>query len=128
MVEEASTWVDVEIAVREWARDFVLSADRRVFFSAHDDTTVPQIVVQRIAGRDESCLIQFDVWAPNKLTAVQVSTELATALDALARFSHEGVLLHGADVQNVRWQPDAEDNMPRYIIDAILTASSNGLS
>lgn len=128
MVAEAHVWVDVEKAIREWARDWVPSLDGRVFFAANDNTKTPQCVVQRISGPDDACLVQFDVWAPKKADAAGVAMELATALDALARYEFEGILLHGANPLNVRWLPDPESNAPRYIVEAIFTASATEAS
>lgn len=123
MVAEARQWVDVEGAVREWARDYVPAVGRRVFFAPTNN--FPQIVVSRIAGPDDRCLIQFDVWAGLKAQAVDLAADLATAADALGRYTHDGVLLHGAVVDDVRWQPDEESDKPRYIVDVTFFATSS---
>src|SRR5690554_4645770 len=103
MVAEPRTYVDIESAVREWARDSVPGVERRVFFGANNHAAMPQIVLFRIAGPDDRCLIQFDVWAAGKAQAAQMAAELATAADAIGRYTHDGVLLHGAAVEGVRW-------------------------
>lgn len=123
MVAEARTWVDVESAVREWARDAVVGANRRVFF-APTASTEPQIALFRVAGPDDRCLIQFDAWAPNKAQAASLAAELATAADALGRYTHGDVLLHGARVEGVRWQPDEESGAARYVVEATITATA----
>ncbi|MGE0133762.1 MAG: hypothetical protein AB7L91_06285 [Dehalococcoidia bacterium] len=125
MVAEARTWVDVESAVREWARDRVASAERRVFFGANVSAPVPQIVLFRIAGPDDRCLIQFDVWGDSKAQAAATAAELATAADEVGRYTHDGVILHGAVVDSVRWQPDDESDQPRYVVDVMFTATGD---
>lgn len=125
MVAEARTWVDIEIAVREWARENVPGAEQRVFLAANPKVLAGQIVVQRIAGPDDACLIQFDVWGGTTAFAASLATELATALDHLSRFIYQEVMLHGADVFSVRRLPDPESAAPRYIVEATITASSS---
>ena len=127
MVAEARTFVDVEGPLREYVRDEVASVNRRVFFEVNPKVpaTLAQVIIQRIAGRDESCLVQFDVWAASKAAASALASELATALEALAHFIEGGVLLHGATVESIRWQPDPESNAPRYIVEATVTATAH---
>ena len=124
MVAEPRTWVDAESAVRAWAREALPALDDRVFFGVSNDAAMPQIVLTRIAGPDDRCLIQFDVWAETKAAAAAIATELATAADALSRYTHETTLLLGARVESVRWQPDAESDTPRYVVDVTFTASA----
>ena len=123
MVAEPRVFVDVEGAVRAWARE-ALDTDR-VFFGPVSSQG-SQIVLFRIAGPDDRCLIQFDVWASTKAGAAELAAELATAADAMSRYEHEGVLLHGASVLSSRWQPDFESDTPRYIVEAVFTATSTG--
>jgi len=127
VVAEARTFVDVEGPLREYVRDQVASVNRRVFFEVNPKVpaTLAQVIIQRIAGRDESCLIQFDVWAASKAAAAEIAAELATALEALAHFTAAGAIVHGATVESVRWQPDPESNAPRYIVEATVTATAH---
>ena len=126
MVAEPRVWVDVEAAVREWARDSVASINRRVFFAYNTSGSSPQLVLFRISGPDDACVIQFDAWASNKSQAAQLAAELCTAADELSRYGHGGVLLHGASVVNgPRWQPDEESNAPRYVVDILFTATAD---
>jgi hypothetical protein len=129
MVAEPRTWVPVTKVVREWARDSVLSIDRRVFRGV-SRAPFPQIIPMRISGPDDDCLIQFDVWgAPGGADqAEQVAADLATAADALGRYTSDGVILHGARVEDVRWQPDDESDQPRFIVQITFFATSDGLS
>ena len=124
MVAEPRTWVDVESAVRAWAREALPALDGHVFFGASNDAAMPQVVLTRIAGPDDRCVIQFDVWAETKAAAAVLAAELATAADGLARYAHENTVLHGARVESVRWQPDEESDTPRYVVDATYTASA----
>lgn len=125
MVAEPSTWVDVEDAVRAWARGALPAIDGRVFFGASNDAAMPQVVLSRIGGPDGRCLIQFDVWAKTKAAAAQVAASLATAIDALGRYTHDQTLLLGARVEGVRWLPDEESDTPRYVVEATFTASAH---
>lgn len=125
MIAEAKTWVDVEAAVRAWAKENIDDVGRRVFFGENDKKQYPQIVLRRISGPDDACLIQFDVWGDTKVAAMLVATKLATALDALSRYVSGGVILHGATVESERWLPDFESDKPRYILDVIFTATAN---
>lgn len=141
MVAEARTWVDVEAAVRAWLREYLPEVEGRVFFAF--DGRLPagksQVVVQRIWGPDDRCLIQFDVWGRTKAVASQIASVLATEADALGRYTFEPeelavdgdeesprvpVLLHGALVESVRWQPDEESGKPRYVVEAMFTATA----
>lgn len=129
MIAEPRVWVDIESAIREWARDSVSEVERRVFFGPKGDAEYPQIVVMRIGGPDDDCLIQFDVWGAKnggKGAAGAIAAKLATAADALARYTHDGILLHGAQVISSRWLPDFESDQPRYVIDVTFTATASG--
>lgn len=124
MFAEPRTWVDVESAVREWLRDSVASISRRGFFGVNNSAPFPQIVLRRIGGPDDSCLVRFDVWGDTKAEAASVAADLATAADALAAYTHDGVILHGASVDQSRWLPDVDSDLPRYIVDVTFVASS----
>ena len=124
MVAEPRTWVDVESAVRAWAREALPVLDGRVFFGASNDAAMPQLVLSRIAGPDDRCLVQFDAWAETKAAAAALAADLATAADALSRYAYEDTLLLGARVESVRWQPDAESDTPRYVVEVTFTASA----
>jgi hypothetical protein len=124
MVAEPRTWVDVEAAVRAWAREVLPSLGGRVFFGYSRDAAKSQVVLMRIGGTDDACLIQFDCWGESKSQAAAIASDLATAIDALGRYTSGGVLLHGAVVENVRWQTDRESDEQRYTVDATFTATA----
>lgn len=126
MVAEPRTWVDVEALVRQYLRDAVPELGRRVFFGADARAELPQAVVFRIAGPDDSALVQVDVWAATKAEAAAVATVVAGALDRAARFVHDGAVLVGASVDNIRWMPDDDSNLPRYIVESTVFATAVG--
>lgn len=122
-MDQPVVWVDVEDAVRQFLRAEGL-ASGRVFFGVSQQAPFPQIVLQRIEGPDDSCLIQFDVRGATKATTAQLAADLASACDALSRYTNDGVLLHGADVLSVRWLPDPDSGQPRHIVDVLFAASA----
>jgi hypothetical protein len=124
MVAQPVVWVDVESAVRAWARDAVTSASRRVFFGRNNDLTGNQVVLHRVGGSDDRCLIQFDCWSSTKAGSASLAAELATEADALTRYEDDGVILHAAAVDAVRWLPDFESDSPRHIVDVTFVASA----
>jgi hypothetical protein len=120
MVAEAYVAVDVEKACRQWARDggFV------TFFGVNNNGTFPQVVVQRVGGPDDEARIQWDVWGGTKQQAAATAADLATGLSALARYAFDGIRLHGAQVDGVRWVPDPDSDRARYIVDTVVTATA----
>lgn len=122
MVAEPRVWVDIEPAVRAWLRDAVTSAGDRVFMSFNEKAAMPQASVERIAGPDDACLMQLSAWGAHKADAAQLAAELATVADALGRYAHDGVVLLGARVEDVRNLPDVESDTPRYVVDVTITA------
>lgn len=124
MVAEPVIWVDVEAAVRSWARAAVTE---RTFFGTNDKV-VDQLVLRRIGGPDSECLIQFDCWAATKAAAAALAASLATEADAIARYETGGVMLHAAVVESSRWLPDPENDRPRYVVDVTFMASASTTS
>ena len=122
-VAEPHAWVDVEGAVREWARGAGLLVGGRVFFGAAK-AALPPVVLQRLGGVDGEAFIQFDVWGGDKAEAAAAAADLAEAVDALERYdSDDGTTtLLGAVVDNVRWLPDPDDDRSRYVVDATFVA------
>jgi hypothetical protein len=117
---EQYTAVDVDSAVRAWARD-VLTVP--VFFGVNNDGEFPQIVVMRLFGPDSDARFQFDVWGGTKDAAATVAADLATALNG-CRYDTTAVRLHGANWESTRWFPDPETDRPRYIVEAVVTATA----
>lgn len=120
MVAEAYIAVDVEKAVRAWARAQGFVA----FFGVNNNGTFPQVVIQRVAGPDEDCLIQLDVWGGTKAEAAAADAALRTALTALSSYDHDGIRLHGATDPSSRWLPDPNTDRPRYIVETSVTATA----
>jgi hypothetical protein len=120
---EARTAVDIESAVRQWARD----AGFTTFFGTNNSGSFPQVIVQRIAGPDDDCLVQFDVWGgqgAGKKQAADEAARLATELTGLSSFDHVGTRLHDARWTGTRWLPDPTSDRPRYIVEAVFTATA----
>lgn len=130
MVAEARTHVDVEGAVRAWARETIASLEGRVFFGVNNElakTKAIQVVLAKVAGNDMDALIQFDCWAASKADAAATAAELSSAVETLGRYAgFDGVLLLGARLDSDgRWLPDEETNTPRYVVEATFTAVSS---
>ena len=120
---ESRTAVDVEAAVRQWCRDHDFTA----FFGTNNNGDFPQVIIQRVAGPDNDCLIQFDVWAAEgggKKQAADEAARLATELTGLSGFDHDGVRLHDATWTSTRWLPDEISDRPRYIVEARVFATA----
>jgi hypothetical protein len=124
MFAEPRTWVDVEGAICPWARSVLPALDERVFFGVSNDAPLPQVVLTRISGPDDRCLVQFDCWGETKAASAQLAADLATAIDTLTRHVDDETVLHGARLEGVRWQPDQESDTPRYVVEATFTASA----
>lgn len=126
MVAEARTWVDVEGAVRSWARDSIDLIGRRAFFgySAGAARVGAQVVLTRLGGPDDEALFQFDCWASTKEATAVLAAEVASEADALARYVSGETLLHGAVVESIRWVPDPVSDAPRHVVDVTFTATA----
>ena len=121
MVAEAATFVAVTPAVKAWATAVTSTSTYRGF---QDSEALPQIRAARLGGPDESALFQFDVLGAGSDAVEALAALLATELEALARYVVDGVVLHGATVQDVRWAPDSTTDRPRMIVTAVLTATA----
>lgn len=127
MVAEPRTWVDLEGAVRAWARDALPELNGRVFLGVNNRAAFPQIVIQRYGGPDDAALVQFDCWGDNVAQAAQAAAALATAADLMA-YTSDDVVLKGAVVTDVRRMHDEDSDQPRYIVDMTISAWAAGLS
>lgn len=123
MVAEAAVFAPVTSAVKQWAQQ---ATGVSVYRGFQDSEALPQIRASRFGGPDEAALFQFDVLgAKGQAVAVeQLAALLATRLDALAGFVAEGVRLHGARVDDIRWAPDSTTDRPRFIVSAVVTATA----
>jgi hypothetical protein len=69
--------------------------------------------------------IQFDCIAASRTAAADLMLALIGDLEALARdgngFVAAGMYLGAAEVLLMRWQPDPDSDVPRYIVDALIT-------
>lgn len=127
MPAEPYTAVDVEGLVREWARDTISLVGRRVYFAPSQSGEWPQLVLFRIRGPDEACLIQFDIHTNSvhgKATAEAVRQQLVEAVNTAANYKHGDAVIRGASVFDERWLPDLESGAARYVVEAYFTASA----
>lgn len=139
------SWPDVEGALRTWLRaDAGLQAvvGNRVFFGVPKRaTTWPLITVQRVGGGQDFsdapvdlALVQLDVWGQHdasgngmKSEALTVLNTLRSRLDSLKNRTalSDDVDAFGIEVLSVVWAPDPEDDRPRYVVTAEVSAISS---
>lgn len=122
---------DPEAAVRAWARDALLSAGGRVFFSwpESDDATAAGAVVTLalIASPGDEwgqeALVQFDVWSNLRSEAAVCAAELCGLLEGLnkAPVTSEGIRFWGAYGVNSRRMFEQNDALRRYVVEATIS-------
>jgi hypothetical protein len=143
----AEQYPDVEGALRTWLRGqatITALVGQRVFFGVPrkaNEASFPMIVVRRVGGTDDGseapvdrALIQFDAWGSldasgngdkaaattlvNTLRALFFTVRGRTALTAtVAAF---GITVVGGPL----WLPDPDNDRPRYVVTAEVTAIS----
>jgi hypothetical protein len=141
------SWPDVEGAVVAHLKGVTaVSAlvGQRVFFGVPKKATessYPLVVVSRVGGGPEQgtdapvdvALLQLDVWAGidasgngKKAEAWGVVNAVVDALEDIRRRTVVGstVALFGAHVESVLWLPDPDNDRPRYVVTAEVTAMS----
>lgn len=135
-----SAWPDVEGAVRTYLRGET-PAGNRVFFGVPrdaDEDTWPLIVVSRVGGGGDGsdapvdvALVQLDCWGTfgasgngDKAGATALVNAARAALEAMGTDQPilSGTQLHGANVESVLWLPDPDNDRPRYVATAEVTA------
>jgi len=105
----------------------------RVFFGVpRNSPTLPLIVVQRVGGGDDvseaaidNAVVTLHCWGRSKLEALTVTNTVRTSLRSIRRVTvHNGVALYGIPIiDSVVWSPDPQDDTPRYILTARVTAA-----
>lgn len=138
---------DTEGAVRAWLRsapDVSALVGQRVFFGVPKgatEATFPLVVVQRVGGGDDPseapvdiALVQLDCWGgiddsgngrKAQATAL-VNAVRSAAADLRSPITPiPNVVLHGVNVESVVWLPDADNDRPRYVVTAEVTAISS---
>lgn len=133
-------FVDTEAAVRTWLRGHPLLVDlvgMRVFFGLPDNYLPAEkgaaVTVQRIGGApdgydsSDTPDLQFSCWGGTKAEAAALHLALMRALEQLGRVAVGDTLLLGARVTSALFSPDssAAPTIPRYIVTALLTATSS---
>ena len=142
----SDTLPDIEGALRTWLRaqsPITALVGQRVFFGVPKgatEVTFPLITVQLVDARDDDseapltqALVQFDVWGSidesgngkkaettvvvNTLRSVLRTVRGRTALTA-------SVAAFGIDAVGIGWSPDPDNDRPRYVVTAEVTAVS----
>lgn len=129
----------VDVAVKTWLAGTQLAdltlqpGGPAIHLAMPKSNPQPAILINLIAGGPVSRAdlpmtryrLQFDCIAKSRDTASLLARVLVTELDALG-FTNPGVVaagvyLGGADVLSMRWLPDPNSDVPRYIVDALIT-------
>lgn len=138
----SEAYPDVEGALRSWLRTAIGS--QRVFFGLPKQVTessFPLVVITRVGGGDEAgdaavdtATIQLDCWGSidtasgygKKATATTLKNSVRSALNDLANGADltAAVRCLGAQVESDVWSPDPDDDRPRYVLTASVTAIS----
>lgn len=119
------THIDVELVVRDWLRAELLSADGRVFLSFPEgDTITDALVVLQLIGAPtdemtQEALVQFDVFASERVGAETTSRELCAVLEGLNTSPADEVL--GAYGVTRSRAYGVDDPLRRYMVQAVLT-------
>ncbi len=127
----------VDEAVKEWIKtggtETNIQAAGNVFLAMPKSSPRPALLITMVGGgpvrRADLPLSQyrlsFDCIAVSRSGASAIARALAADLDLLGRngpgFVAAGVYLGGADLVGIRWQPDPDSDVPRYIVDALIT-------
>lgn len=129
---------DVEDGVRKYLRadvDVAAQVAGRVFFGVpRENPTFPLITVLRAGGGDDvseapidNAAILINCWgSTSKEQAWNVAMSVRRALRKIRNKTllTTGVYAHGATVDGVIWSPDPEDDRPRYVVTAQVTATA----
>jgi len=142
----SDTLPDIEGALRTWLRAqaaVTAAVGQRVFFGVPKgaaETSFPLITVQLVDARDDDseapltqAVVQIDVWGTiddsgngkkaecttvvNTVRSVLRTVRGRTALTAT-------VAAFGIDVIGMAWAPDPDNDRPRYVVTAEVTAVS----
>lgn len=122
---------DTENGVREWLRGLgVVGVGTHVFFGI--PATVPDIfiTVSRIGGGPvagttplDEARLSLHVWGSTKKEAADAMTEVVAAVNDIEEEPlGASVYAYGGTVDSVLWQPAADTDRPRYVVDVTITA------
>jgi hypothetical protein len=129
---------DVEGGMRKFLRDDTgvsTLVGNRVFFGVpKSGAQFPLITVRRTGGSDDISEAPIDLavmsiscWgSTTKQQAWDVTAAVRRALHSIREKTQTlpSVYVHGASVDGVIWSPDPEDDRPRYIVTARVTATA----
>jgi hypothetical protein len=138
------TFPDIEGALRTWLRtkaSLTAIVGQRIFFGVPKGATessFPLIIVQLIGMAVERsdapldvALVQFDVWGSLdasgngvKSTATALANALRSELDAVRGRTAltASVDAFGIELAGMNWLPDQDNDRPRYVVTAEVTA------
>lgn len=139
------SYPDIEGALRTWLRGraaITALVGQRVFFGVPDKAeTWPLITIRRVGGGDDPgiapvdrALVQLDVWGDidasghgKKADATTLVNTLRAELSAVDRRTALTASVHalGISVESVVWLPDPDNDRPRYVVTAEVTALSS---
>lgn len=120
-------YVDAEGAVKAWVRATVSAFGSRVFLGLPEGgAAYPCATVNRIGGAPQpgdtpidDAAISLSVWGSSRGMAESATRDLIGAIASIngGTTMTTGVICGGARVNLVLWQPDPDDDTPRYIVD-----------
>lgn len=138
---------DVEGGLRAWLRtrsEVTAIVGQRVFFGVPKgatEATFPLVVVQRVGGGDDGgespvdvALVQIDCWGSFDASGNGRKAEARALVNAVRSALHDirtrttlttGVDVFGANVEADIWAPDPDNDRPRYVLTAEVTAISS---
>lgn len=125
---------DTEGAVREWLRTRGLPlVGEHVYFGIPTSKPAEFVTIGRIGGGPVAgSLLPLDVarlsltcWGSSKKKASDIANAVVSEVRAIeATPFTSGVVGHGGEVDSVLWQPAADTDTPRYIVDVTITAQA----
>lgn len=124
--------IDVEGAVKTYLKATVPELGGRVYFGVPEtqNPTMPFATVARVGGGRqvgevplEDATVSVDVWGISKLSAVQATSAVVDALQAIQGAVHLDVGLAGdnGQVDSIVWLPDDTVKLARYNITGTVT-------
>lgn len=123
---------DTENGVREWLRGLdVVGVGTHVFFGIPASEPDIFITVSRIGGGPvagstlplDEARLSLHVWGSTKKEAADATQEVVAAVNDIEEEPlGASVYAYGGNVDSVLWQPAADTDRPRYIVDVTITA------
>lgn len=118
---------DAELLAIEYLRahpDVDALVDGRVYGELPHEPTFPVLTLFRLPGRVivprhfVAARLQIDAWAETKGAARTVAETARAALYGASEATHtEGVVTGLEEILDIRWEPDPENGLPRYLFE-----------